>query len=277
MGCCGSSDEQKAELSIANSTKENETKTVGLAPDSTKSETTKEKHSRRQSSTKGMTRLAMKFPHIRRAFKACKKVFNSCSGDKNYITKSEVRPLLIQLGAESALLTNSEIDRIVNIANLDGDDKIDFKEFLIAAAVGCFLNDNIDQNKCSEEFKKNRKGFMVAREAFDTIDADKSGEIDFEELKGAFLAMQHDEFIMERLKELDFNGDKSIEFPEFVWGITAWVGMDPDADDIDENDFEFDTNTEQNVGTAVSPKQRLSIDNTNNYNKNINPTDDPDD
>ena len=85
---------------------------------------------------------------------------------------------------------------------------------------------------------------------------------------------------MERLKELDFNGDKTIEFPEFVWGITAWVGMDPDGDDINEDDFEFDSNTQQNVGTAVSPKQRLSIDNNmynDNNNNNINPTDDPQD
>ena len=79
---------------------------------------------------------------------------------------------------------------------------------------------------------------------------------------------------MERLKELDFNGDKTIEFPEFVWGITAWVGMDPDGDDIDENMFD-DENTEANTGDAQSPKHRLSIDNENNPNNQFsnNPTD----
>ena len=195
MGCCiGSDDQAQTQNSIAQTTDKSETQSIGLAGGN-KNSSTKEKHSRRQSSTKGMTRLAMKFPHIRRAFKACKKVFDTCAGDKEYITKSEVRPLLIQLGAESSSLDDNEIDRIVRTANLDGDEKIDFKEFLIAAAVGCFLKDNVNLDKSSKEFKLNRKGFEVAREAFDAIDEDKSGEIDFDELKKAFLAMKHDELV----------------------------------------------------------------------------------
>merc|ERR1712228_424733 len=118
--------------------------------------------------------------------------------------------------------------RIVDIANLDGDDNIDFKEFL------------------------------VAKEAFSYIDEDGSGEIDFDELKQAFSSMKYnDDLIEQRFKELDFDGDKNIEFPEFVWGITAWVGMDDD-DALDIDNFEDeDVNTEAN---------RVSIDNTNTSN-----------
>mmetsp|Transcript_29824 Transcript_29824/g.26372 ORF Transcript_29824/g.26372 Transcript_29824/m.26372 type:complete len:287 (+) Transcript_29824:76-936(+) len=277
--CCGgdasTNDENKTEQSIASSKTQSTTQSIGLSDKGDKNNN-KEKHSRRNTSTKGMTRLTMKFPHIRYSFKECKKVFNShCINQNNnndgsgYITKAQVRPLLVELGATSSQLTDEEIDRIVTTSNLDGDDKIDFKEFLIAAAIGCFLNDSINQEIQSNEFKKIRKGFLVAREAFDYIDDDKSGEIDFEELKKAFSAMKHDDLIMERLKELDFNGDKSIEFPEFVWGITAWVGMDPDGDDdIDEDDFD-DANTEMNTGDVKSPKHRLSVDDATNPN---NPT-----
>eukprot|EP00483_Globobulimina_turgida_P001631 UN01633 len=219
-----------------------------------------------------MTRLTMKFPHIRYSFKECKKVFKSCAGSRDFITKNEVKPLLIELGASPSELTDEEITRIINTANLDGDENIDFKEFLIAAAIGCFLNEhNIDHQQQSENFKKIRTGFLVAKEAFDFIDVDASGEIDFEELKHAFSAMKSDDLINERLKELDFNGDKSIEFPEFVWGITAWVGMDPDGDDINEDDFD-DANTEANTGAVLSPKHRLSVDNGDNPNYS-NPTD----
>ena len=179
--------------SIENTKKSGTTQTLGLSGSNKPG--AKEKHSRRQSSTKGMTRLAMKFPQIRRSFKACRKVFDSYSGSKDYITKSQVKPCLIELGANELSLSEDEINRIINTANLDGDDKIDFKEFLIAAAVGCFLKNDIDINNASTEFKLNRKGFEVAREAFDTIDVDNSGEIDFEELKGAFLAMKHDELV----------------------------------------------------------------------------------
>jgi len=254
------------------------TQEVGLSAGAGNSNSAKKNLSRRNTSNKGMTRLSMKFPHIRYSFKECKKVFDACCGDdRQSITKSEVKPLLVQLGANATQLTDDEISRIVKIANLDGDDVINFKEFLIAAAVGCFLNEAITDenvNEQSAEFKKLRKGFVVAEQAFHHIDEDKSGVIDFEELKHAFSTMKSDNLINERLKELDFNGDKSIEFPEFVWGITAWVGMDPDGDDLELSMTDFDDeNTQKNVGDALSPKHRLSIDGSPNPN---NPTDDGD-
>lgn len=148
-------------------------------------------HTRRQSSTKGMTRLAMKFPHIRKSFRSCKHVFDECAGDRQYITFNEVRPLLIQLGAKSLALTDEEMEIIFNTSDLSKNQMMDFREFLIAAAVGCFLKEQRNESSLSQEFLFIRKGFEVAREAFDTIDTDGSGEIDFEELKAAFVAMSH--------------------------------------------------------------------------------------
>eukprot|EP00490_Sorites_sp_Unknown_P029782 CAMPEP_0114661296 /NCGR_PEP_ID=MMETSP0191-20121206/22165_1 /TAXON_ID=126664 /ORGANISM="Sorites sp." /LENGTH=77 /DNA_ID=CAMNT_0001893295 /DNA_START=651 /DNA_END=887 /DNA_ORIENTATION=+ len=45
--------------------------------------------------------------------------------------------------------------------------------------------------------------------------------------------MKDDDLIDQRLGELDFNGDKDVEFPEFVWGLSAWVGIFEDDDDDD--------------------------------------------
>merc|ERR1719499_589285 len=217
-----------------------------------------------------MTRLTMKFPHIRHAFRECKKVFDAQVKGGDGLQKSEMKKLLIELGADSEHLTDTEVARIFKTANLDGDDDIDFKEFLIAAAVGCFLNDSIDHEKQSENFKQIRKGFLVAKEAFDFIDEDNGGSIDFEELKAAFSSTKQDEAtVRERLKELDFNEDQEIEFPEFVYGITAWVGMDPD-DDGYIADTTGDQNALLNTGDAPTPRHRLSQDGADN----LNPTDD---
>ena len=71
----------------------------------------------------------------------------------------------------------------------------------------------------------------------------------------------------ERLKELDFNKDQEIEFPEFVYGITAWVGMDPDEDGYIA-DTTGDQNAMLNMGDAPTPRHRLSQDG------NMNATDD---
>jgi len=196
----------------------------------------KQRFARRTSAHKGvMSSIAMKFPHIKRSFVACKRVFEQHADPQtNTIPKSEVITVLIELGAKPESFNQGSVEDIINKANLDGDDVIDFKEFLIAAAVGCFLRADPTTTALSPCFLSIRKGFEAAKEAFGKIDKDGSGEIEFQELKEAFLAMKEDDLIMERLRELDFNGDKSIEFPEFVWGLSAWVGMDEDLDEEED-------------------------------------------
>lgn len=252
--------------SIETTKSDSTTQSIGLSNDSSTKSPDKQ-HARRHTSTKGMTRLTMKFPHIRYSFRACKRVFDEAQQEK--ISTAEVRPLLVKLGASVSILDDAEVDRIVKTANLDGDNGIDFREFLIAAAIGCFLHDKIDHTAQSEEFQKVRRGFMVAKEAFDFIDTDKSGEIDFDELKKAFSAMKSDdETVKARFEELDFNKDKNIEFPEFVYGITVWVGMDEDGDDTDfADELEEDENAAENAGGTETPQHRLSLDTDENPNK----------
>lgn len=197
----------------------------------------KQRFARRTSAHKGvMSSIAMKFPHIKRSFMACKRVFEEhADSETKTIPKSAVGAVLLELGARPETLSKGSVENIIEKANLDGDDVIDFKEFLIAAAVGCFLRADPETEDLSACFLSIRKGFEAAKEAFGKIDKDGSGEIEFQELKEAFLAMKEDDLILERLKELDFNGDATIEFPEFVWGLSAWVGMDEHADsDFDE-------------------------------------------
>lgn len=307
MGNClqsgnNSNKSQNGNISVADGESTRELNDGGSTKSLTDSGSKKKKFQRRTSAHNGiMQAIAIKFPHIKRSFLACKTVYDKyCTRDEEdetYVHKSEVRKLLIELGAREKDLTDDEVDRIIKTANLDGDEKIDFKEFLIAAAVGCFLGH--DATGQSEEFLAIRRGFAVAEEAFQKIDKDGSGEIDFEELKTAFLAMRQDDLvcpflfspktkeknnkkrfwdssfflfrfilhvlffifvcvcallclclcvvqILERLKELDFNGDKTVEFPEFVWGISAWVGMD-EADEADETDVQSDMNIQKNA------------------------------
>jgi len=271
--CCGVEREDGNHLQVVQSIEttksDSTTQSIGLSNEAgTKSPNDQPKHSRRHTSTKGMTRLTMKFPHIRYSFRACKRVFDEAQQEK--VNTAEVRPLLVKLGASVSILDDAEIERIVKTANLDNDDGIDFREFLIAAAIGCFLHDQIDFTAQSEEFQKVRKGFVVAKEAFDFIDTDKSGEIDFEELKTAFSAMKtDDETVQARFDELDFNKDKNIEFPEFVYGITVWVGMDENGD-MDEDfadELEEDENAAENAGGTSTPQHRLSLDTDQNPNK----------
>jgi len=270
MGCLCAAEEKRQEQQLSTVS---DVKTESTTQEMHLSDAPTDPHKipRQHTATKGMTRLTMKFPHIRHSFRECKKVFDSEVNGKDGLQKSEMKKLLIQLGADSKLLTDDEVTRIFKTANLDGDNDIDFKEFLIAAAVGCFLNEAIDHDAQSDSFKKIRKGFLVAKEAFEYIDRDGGGSIDFDELKKAFSSVKQDDAtVKERLKELDFNEDQEIEFPEFVYGITAWVGMDPDEDGYILDDT-GDQNALLNRGDAETPKKRLSHDNV----ETLNPTDDP--
>ena len=117
--------------------------------------------------------------------------------------------LLRELGAAEANLTEEKINQLFKIANLDGgihcfvkthqkkpntktqkhknnkqqttkDDDIDFKEFLIAAAMGCFLTVSDDEifnekEKHSDLFIKQRRGFRAIEITFKKIDVDNSG------------------------------------------------------------------------------------------------------
>ena len=176
--------------------------TTTLAPEPHNTSDQPDKLTRKHTISKGMIRLTMKFPHIRHAFRECKKVFDAQVKGGDGLQKSEMKKLLIELGADSEHLTDTEVARIFKTANLDGDDDIDFKEFLIAAAVGCFLNDSIDHEKQSENFKQIRKGFLVAKEAFDFIDEDNGGSIDFEELKAAFSSTKQDEAVCRHIQSV---------------------------------------------------------------------------
>jgi len=202
-----------------------------------------------------MQAVAMKFCHIKRSFLVCRTAFDKYANNLNVISKVNVKSILLELGGKPEILTDEEIERIVKVSNTNNrDDKMNFRTFLIAIAIGYFLK--FDPNEQSNEFVTIRKGFDVAKEAFGKINTDGSGKISFEELKTAFLSMREDDLIQERLRELGFNGSKEIEFPDFVYGISAWVGMDDDDDNASDQNF-------QNNGYSTSNVDTLNDDDNN--------------
>jgi len=71
-------------------------------------------------------------------------------------------------------------------------------------------------------------GFNIVKEMFAQIDVDGSGEISLKEFAEAFSDLNHgdDSGIHEkRMRELDFNNDQQISYPEFCVGLSVWVGF----------------------------------------------------
>mmetsp|Transcript_12291 Transcript_12291/g.22016 ORF Transcript_12291/g.22016 Transcript_12291/m.22016 type:complete len:507 (-) Transcript_12291:2527-4047(-) len=111
------------------------------------------------------------------------------------ITVDELRDGLRLKGADIAL---TEVQRIMDNIDINGNSKIDYEEFLAAT---------MHLNKLSREEN------MVA--AFQYFDKDNSGFITREELMAAMKDIDTGVNIDEILKEVDTNGDNQIDYEEF--------------------------------------------------------------
>eukprot|EP01083_Nonionella_stella_P230609 815007_1 len=142
------------------------------------------------------------------------------------------------------------------MADLDSSHAIEFREFLICAALECFLKDVKNDHA---EFKKVQDGFKVIETAFRLIDDDNSGTIDIDELKGALFetSMGDQTVVEERMHELDFDDDKNIEFQEFIYGFAAWVGFE--NDDIDDEEVENELEMLETTSANRTDKKDLSM------------------
>jgi len=104
-----------------------------------------------------------------------------------------------------------------------------FKDLIIAV---CAMikngGDGLKQGKDEVKYAEIMKGFNIVKEMFAMIDKDGSGEISLKEFTDAFADLNHgdDSGIHEkRMRELDFNNDQEISFPEFSVGLSVWVGF----------------------------------------------------
>lgn len=182
-----------------------------------------------QSGAGKLSGMALKFPHIRKAFKNVKTVFDKMTdGKQGVVTADKLGAMLAELGAGD--LPKEEIEKLFDRSDLDESKEISWKEFLIAVAEGYYLKDNAEAKVANDpNYEENRKGFKIVQDAFNSIDIDKGGSVDREELKKAMFASasgkQSQEIMDARFAELDFNSDGDVSFPEFLYGYINWVGM----------------------------------------------------
>lgn len=218
---------------------------------------------RRPSNRGMMAKFALQFPVIEKSFKAVRKTFKKNSVDDGHTIPAEkLRTALEQCG-ETRSLSDDEIAALFNQADLDKSRTISFREFLVCIALGHFLRREID----APQFRMIQRGFKVIQHAFQEMDSDGGGTVDIKELREALsdapgasmepTVRKRDAVLEARFKELDIDGDGKVSFPEFVYGLAHWVGMDDDDDDDSDEENTADAHAEN----AESPPQ-LHIEET---------------
>lgn len=118
-----------------------------------------------------------------------------------YITREDLKSALISMGKR---VTDEEVRQLLDEADLDGDGKVSFKEFLR-------MNASAKMRKIHEDSE--------LMEAFDYYDANKDGLVSVSELQSALgrLGMPvTKEEAQKMIKAADTDGDGQVSFEEFV-------------------------------------------------------------
>ena len=118
-----------------------------------------------------------------------------------YITVEDLKGALLSMGKD---LTDDELRQLISEADLDGDGKVSFKEFLSMSAATKMREIHEDTE---------------LKEAFDFYDANKDGLVSVTELQSALkrlgMPVSHEE-AQRMIKAADTDGDGQVSFDEFV-------------------------------------------------------------
>lgn len=202
---------------------------------------------RQTSQTSLISSLAIKFPVIRKSCKELYDAFSQCCDEQKIVGAGihlEQMESVLKALCPLREFSKEEIEDIFKRGHIESAPSyITFREFVVSVAVGYFLDEateaSIPEGDALDEFVKIQKGFKIVKKIFTAMDLDDNGSIDVEELKKSLFATSssetNDEVLEERFKELDLNHDNEIEFKEFLWGITHWIGIV--SSEEDENSY----------------------------------------
>jgi len=199
--------------------------------------------------TDGMNKFILQFPKIKKSYNNIYELFYPCAADNTKKTtfKALFEQQSIPLGKVVSIL--GQLGGVVDhaqLATLNGwdlaesnDKPVTFKDLILGLAkvfraeskkgeLAKAMPQSSDEGKAAK-CKEVYDGFETVIKMFRTIDIDDSGEITMEEFKSAFgrlgVGVGGEDITNKRMKELDFDGDREITFPEFCVGISMWVGF----------------------------------------------------
>jgi len=114
------------------------------------------------------------------------------------LTKEEIEKGI--KNAQYLYFSASEMERLMNVVDIDGNGYIEYQEFIAAT---------YNKKKILTEFN--------LKKAFDMFDKDKSGKISSDELKTVLgVGNEENSFVwMNIISEIDSDGDGEISFEEF--------------------------------------------------------------
>lgn len=185
---------------------------------------------------KSFNSIIMKFPKIDDSFKKCKDIFQQFDEDSNgAIDRDELIKCCNKL---ELTFTEDEINDLFDACDINEDRAIKFNEFIVLLCLVFLLKDNpiAVQAKSRMGMPKLESTFETLVDAFVFLDKNKDGYVSKTEMIQAINESgerSSGRIAMKRFEEMDWDKNGAVNFKEFLFAFTRWVGIEDDDDEGD--------------------------------------------
>lgn len=191
------------------------------------------------SSIRSFDSLVLKFPKIDENLRKCKVIFQEFDEDSNgAIDPQELKHAFNKLEIN---FTDEEISDLFEACDINEDMGIEFSEFIVLLCLVYLLKDDP-----SALHAKSRMGlpnlevtFETLVDAFVFLDKNKDGYVSRNEMVQAINETISGErssgrIAMRRFEEMDWDKNGMVNFKEFLFAFTHWVGIEDNEDEEGE-------------------------------------------
>ncbi|KAI4306282.1 hypothetical protein L6164_029571 [Bauhinia variegata] len=188
------------------------------------------------SSMRSFNAIILKFPKIDESLRKCKTIFEQFDEDSNgAIDHEELKKCFQNLDVS---FTEEEISDLFEACDINEDMGMKFNEFIVLLCLVYLLNDEpaalhtklkIGTPNLEATFEslvdtfvfldKNKDGYVSKSEMVEAINETTSGE------------RSSGRIAMKRFEEMDWDKNGMVNFKEFLFAFTRWVGIDEAEDD----------------------------------------------
>ncbi|EOY11852.1 hypothetical protein QUC31_001513 [Theobroma cacao] len=188
---------------------------------------------------KSFNSIILKFPKIDENLRKCKAIFEQFDEDSNgAIDHEELKKCLNKLEVS---FTEEEINDLFNACDINEDMGMKFNEFIVLLCLVHLFKDNATSLEA-----KSRMGMQNLEATFETLvdafvflDKNKDGYVSKNEMVQAINESgerSSGRIAMKRFEEMDWDKNGSVNFKEFLFAFTRWVGIDDMEDEEEEEE-----------------------------------------
>lgn len=181
---------------------------------------------------RSLNTIILKFPKIDESLRKCWSTFElfdeNCNG---VIDQEELKCCFRKLEIS---FTDEEINDLFNACEIDKDMGMKFKEFVVLLCLVCLLKDDNEsalQSTSGLEMPHLEETFQQVVDAFVFLDKNGDGYVSKSEMIEAINETTSGEhssrrIAMRRFEEMDWDKNGLVNFKEFLFAFTRWVGID---------------------------------------------------